>query len=86
MSDKEKAEIATSDATAVGTLYNDGIINRAIALKELRQNSSLTGRFTNISDDDIKEAEDEPERVPGEEDIDGLIESLKKPPREGAEV
>jgi hypothetical protein len=37
-----------------------GIIDRATALKELRQSSEVTGVWTNITDEQIEEAENEP--------------------------
>ena len=67
MSDKEKVEIATNVTTIVTTLEGAAIINRATALKELRQSSEITGMFTSITDDDITEAENEPPE-PGEDD------------------
>lgn len=70
MDDKEKVDLAKNVADGVNTLYNSGIIKRHTALKELRQASRTTGQFTNITDDDIKEAEEEKdlEPIPGEED------------------
>lgn len=66
MSDKEKAEIAQLDGATVNNLFNSGIITRACALKELKQQSRITGRFTNIIPEEIAEAEKEPLRVIGE--------------------
>jgi len=66
MSEKERADIANTVSTAVTTVEESGIISRATALKELRQSSDVTGVFSNISDEEIKEAEgDEP---PGAEE------------------
>ena len=55
--EKERAEIATLDAQNVAGLHAAGIISQAQALKELRQSSAITGRFTNITDEDIEAAE-----------------------------
>lgn len=66
LSNKEKAEIAESIGRSVSQQVGDGTIDRATALKELRQSSKITGIYTNISDDDIKEAEEEPPPMPGE--------------------
>ncbi|MDR3488793.1 MAG: DUF1073 domain-containing protein [Bradyrhizobium sp.] len=60
MSDKEKGEIGASVANTVSTLEGAAIINRATALKELRQASHVTGMFTSITDQDIEDAENEP--------------------------
>jgi phage-related protein (TIGR01555 family) len=56
----EKAEIAQRDADTIKLLHDAGIITTTIALKELKQNSIVTGRFTNITEEDIKDSEQEP--------------------------
>lgn len=61
----EKAGIAKSTSDAVGQAYDDGIITKGTALRELRQSADVTGVFSNISDAEIKDAEAEPP-VPGE--------------------
>jgi phage-related protein (TIGR01555 family) len=55
-----KAEIAQRDADTLKLLHDAGIITTTIALKELKQNSIMTGRFTNITDKDIKDSEEAP--------------------------
>ena len=72
MDDKEKVDLAKNVGDTVNTLYNSGIMTKPMALRELRQASRLTGIFTNITDDDIKAAEEEPDVIPGEENIDPL--------------
>ena len=71
MSDKEKAEVAESIGRAVSQATNDGTIDRATALKELRQSAQITGVFTNITDDDITQAENEPPPDMGELGLGG---------------
>lgn len=66
MSDEQKATVTNTVTTAVVGAYDAQIIDRATALKELRQLSQTTGAFSNITDQQIKEAEDEPPPVPGE--------------------
>ena len=58
--DNEKADIAGKVTTAVNAAFDSGIIDRHTALKELRASSEVTGIFSNITDDDITEAENEP--------------------------
>lgn len=70
MSDKEKSEIAASVTTAVVGASDAGLIDRSTALKELRQSSHVTGIFSNVTDEDIKEAESEPPPMASE--ITGL--------------
>lgn len=60
MSDEKKANVATSLTTAVVGAFDSQIIDRTTALKELRQVSQITGLFSNISDEQIKEAENDP--------------------------
>ena len=70
MDDKTKADVASSVASSVSSLESQGVISRAVALKELKQISTTTGIFSNISDEDITEAEQEPPPLP-EGDIGG---------------
>ncbi len=67
MSDDQKATVATNVTTAVVGAYDSNIIDRATALKELRQSSRTTGVWSNITDDQIKEAEAEPPPTMNEE-------------------
>jgi uncharacterized protein len=60
LDETEKSELAERDASTIASLHGAGIISTAIALKELKQSSILTGRFTNITEEDIKGAEAEP--------------------------
>lgn len=64
MTDEQKAEVADKIVAAVGGAMDAGIIDRPTAMKELRQSSETTGIFTNISDDDIREAEMAPPPMP----------------------
>lgn len=57
MNDKEKADIAGTISAAVIAAEGAGIIDKPTALKELKQSSQSTGVFSNISQDDITEAE-----------------------------
>ncbi len=64
LNDTEKAGIAETVARAVSSVETGGIIDRATSLKELHQSSSVTGIFTNITTEMIKEAETEGPPVP----------------------
>lgn len=68
LTDTEKADIASKDTASVVDAYDSQLIGRATALKELRQSSQTTGLWSNITDEDIKEAENDP--PPGAEDLD----------------
>ena len=67
-SDKDLAELVNQKVTAISTVFGDGIINKTMALKELKTLSDSTNMFTNITDEDIAKAEQ-----------DELIDSLLPP-------
>ena len=56
----EKAELAQRDADTINMLHQGGIISTTIALQELKQSSIITGRFTNISEEDIEDSKQMP--------------------------
>ena len=60
MSDEQKAGIAERVSNAVSRASDSGIIDRGTALNELRNSSQITGIFQSVTDEDIKEAEEEP--------------------------
>lgn len=60
LDDEQKANVANTVSNAVSTVSNAGVIDRATALKALRNSAEVTGIFQSITDEDIKEAEDEP--------------------------
>jgi phage-related protein (TIGR01555 family) len=55
-----KAEIASKNATTIGGIFTSGIVSRETALKELKQQSDETGVFSNITDEEIHEAKNDP--------------------------
>ena len=60
LDEMEKAELAERDAGTIASLHQGGIISTTIALQELKQSSIITGRFTNISEQDIEDSKSEP--------------------------
>ena len=68
LSAEQKATVATNVTNLVVSAYNAGLIDRDTALKEMRQSGHETGIWTNITDEDITEAENElppePENAP----------------------
>jgi phage-related protein (TIGR01555 family) len=60
VTEKEKADIAASTTDSVIKAVEASIVSPSTALKELRQQSHLTGLFTNITDEEIEEAENAP--------------------------
>lgn len=90
MDEKEKAEVAKAKTETILGAYNDGVIRRQTALMELREQSRDTGVFSNITDDDIEEAEGEPPLSqaalqPGSEEVPGggaAAEGIVKPEKQ----
>lgn len=56
----EKSQIAAADTNSAVTAYESGLVQKDTALKELRQSSKTTGFWTNITDEEVQDAEDEP--------------------------
>lgn len=75
-SPKEKAEIAKIHVDTVSAAHGEGLVTRPMAMQELRQQSGQTGIFSNISDEDIREAELEGPPLP-EFDIPNQEEPVK---------
>ena len=53
------ADLASKNTDSVTKAFQAGLISQKVALKELRQQSELTGMWTNIGDEDIEKADDE---------------------------
>lgn len=70
MSDTEKGQLAKTIVEAVGTAVAEGLISPATAMRELKQSADNTGVFSNITDEEIRDAELEPP-VPTEGDALG---------------
>ncbi len=71
MSALDKATIAKSNTETIAGAHDGGLISLSGAMKELRQTSDETGLFSNITDEEIKEAEEldaEGPPMPGEGD------------------
>jgi len=67
MDEKEKAEIAATKTNSIVLAYDSGVIDDAVALKELKQLAELTGMFDNIMDAMINVIENkvpEPPKIP----------------------
>lgn len=67
LSAKEKAEIGEIDGRSAAALYTAQVIDRPTALKEVRQSAPISGRWSNVTDKEIKEAENDPPIPRGEE-------------------
>lgn len=58
-SDQERADLAKCGTDNIVTAYNAGLISQCTALREMKQQSSRTGTWTNITDEEIMNASDE---------------------------
>lgn len=70
---KENADLAKSMTESVITVFNANLISQQTALKELRQQSEMTGMWSNITDEDIAGADTSTDfggEVPG---MEGLL-------------
>lgn len=59
LSDSDMVEFASKNTDSVTKAFTAGLISQKVALKELRQQSEITGMWTNITDEDIEAADDE---------------------------
>lgn len=69
----QKSTIGRTKAETIAGVFEAGLIKKSTAIKELRQASPETGMFSNITDEDINEAEQDDDSVPlpgGEVDVD----------------
>lgn len=64
MSSEQKATVAKSTTESIVSAFEAQIVDRHTALKELRQSSQITGVWSNITDEDIKDAENDPPPMP----------------------
>lgn len=80
-SEEEKANLVKQSADAIISVFQSGLISQQTALKELRQSGMAYGMWSNITDEDIENADTEtnPEGEMGEDEMGGMM------PEEGAE-
>jgi phage-related protein (TIGR01555 family) len=85
--EEEKAEIAAKTTTTVVSAHESGVIDKLTALKELRASAEVSGVWHSITNDVIKEAEDDPPIPtpldPKEATAQAKLEEASKAPPEG---
>ncbi len=59
LSEEQKSEVSAKDTQTTIAAEEAGIITQKTAMMELKQQSKVTGRFTNVTDEDIEAADDE---------------------------
>lgn len=84
---KDLADLSQSYTDQVLNAFNAGLVKKSTALKELKQQSELTGMWSNITDSDIVDA-DEEEPMSAGEDISNMENEIisgmdKNKPTEG---
>ena len=52
------SDLASKNTDSVTKAFQAGMISQRTALKELRQQSEITGMWSNITDEDIENADD----------------------------
>lgn len=62
-SNMEKADLAQKQAQPVLDVYNAGLIGKGTVLRELKQQTPMTGQWSNITDKMIEEADQEDEEA-----------------------
>jgi hypothetical protein len=72
LNETEKSEVASKVTTTVSDAFVKGVVDRVTALKELSQQSRVTGVWTNITDEDIKQAAMDPPSVPQIDPMTGM--------------
>ena len=70
LTETEKADIAAKDSTTITNALDAGTISQSVAMKELKQSSRVSGRFSNISDEDIASADEDATIPKGETALD----------------
>ena len=56
--DDEMSDLASKNTDSVTKAFQAGMVSQRTALKELRQQSEMTGMWSNITDEDIEKADD----------------------------
>lgn len=56
--ENEMSDLASKNTDSVTKAFQAGMISQRTALKELRQQSEITGMWSNITDEDIENADD----------------------------
>jgi phage-related protein (TIGR01555 family) len=70
MDDEEQSNVGKNTVSAIMEPFKEGVTARSTTLKELRQQSKVSGLFTNITDEMIDEAvKEDNETVPSPEDL-----------------
>lgn len=61
LTEEQKAEMAEKGTAAILLPFSAGVTSQRLSLQELKQQSDVTGIFSNITDEDIDAADDKPQ-------------------------
>lgn len=81
LSEVERGDLVDKISAPIIAAYNSGLVSQKTAMKELRQLGDTTNVFSNITDEDIDNANEEPE-LPGELDAEESAVSKPNPMRQ----
>jgi DNA topoisomerase IB len=59
LTEEEKAKLWSDTATGLTALFGSGLMSKVVVLKELKQQADVTGFGTNITDENIEDAQEE---------------------------
>jgi len=77
VSNEERAELTSKMAGSVIEVFNAGLISQKIAMQELRQMEEITGMWSNITDEDIANADASIQQPMGESGVPGMGEGME---------
>ena len=72
-SEQERANLIQQGSAAIVSVFQSGLISQKTALKELRQSGATYGMWSNITDEDIDNADDQSDAGMDELGMGGLL-------------
>lgn len=72
-SEEERADLIQQGSAAIVSVFQSGLISQKTALKELRQSGATYGMWSNITDEDIDNADDQSDAGMDELGMGGLL-------------
>lgn len=85
LNDNEKTTAAQQLTGAIVQAFDSGVVSRGTALRELKQGATVNGAWSNITDEEIEDADKEPAPAPEgyERDEQGNLMEAAQPPVPG---
>lgn len=76
MNDLERSDLNAKNTDSVIKAYDSGLISQQIALKELKQTSGETGFWTNVTDEDIANADPSMREMSSESSVEEILKGM----------